>query len=386
VSAVIVIIGIALMIIIHEGAHFVAAKWFNMKATEAFFGFGPTLVSTTKGETEYGVKAIPLGGYVRIIGMNPFEEIEDGDEERTYRSAPFWKKSIVVLAGIVSHLIVALLLFFTVAMVWGEVVTDENGDAVPTTTVAVVAEELPDGSATPASQSDIQEGDVIVSFNGAPITSWREFGDAASAHPGETVAIGVLRDDRPVEITATLATVQQPVVDETGSAVRDPDGDIVTVDSGFFGISPTVARADVGLFAAIGAGFTDLWTAARQSVYGLWQMVWNFPQVLAAAFGGSDEVLEMARPISPIGLVRISGTIESALVLLALVNVFVAVLNVVPLYPLDGGHFAVAVYEKVRGRSPDVRKLMPIAVVVFAFVVALGLLGIYFDIFKPLQL
>lgn len=384
-GAIVVIVGIALMIIIHEGAHFAAAKAFDMKATEAFFGFGPTLVGVRRGETTYGVKAFPLGGYVRIIGMNPFEEIEPGDEERTYRAAPFWKKAVVVLAGVVSHLVVAFLLFTTVALAWGVVATDDDGDPIATTTVGRVAETLADGSPTPAALSEIRNGDTIVTFDGRPITSWEEFGEAADAHPGETVVIGVLRDGERIDITTTLAEVQKPVLVD-GEPLLDEDGDPVTRPGGFFGVTPTVATEDVGIGAAISESFGDLWFAMTQSVRGLWEMVINFPRVVLAAFGGDDAVLDTARPISPIGLVQISGPVESSLLLIAYVNVFVAVLNVVPLYPLDGGHFAVALYEKIRGRAPDVRKLMPVAVAVFAFVVALGLLGIYFDLVRPLQL
>ena len=115
----VIIVGVILMVVIHEGAHFVAAKSFDMKATEAFFGFGPRIWSMKRGETEYGVKALPLGGYVRIIGMNPFEEVEEEDEDRTYRVKPFWQKAVVVLAGITSHFVVAFVLFWIVAMTWG---------------------------------------------------------------------------------------------------------------------------------------------------------------------------------------------------------------------------------------------------------------------------
>ncbi len=139
---------------------------------------------------------------------------------------------------------------------------------------------------------------------------------------------------------------------------------------------------DVGPIAAMGEAGRDLWVATRASVQGLVGVVTNFGDLLGAAVGDGDVPLE--RPISPIGLARISGPVEIGLQLLAFVNVFVGVLNFVPLYPLDGGHFAVALYEKIRGRSADVRKLMPIAVAVF--VLMLGLLGIYFDIVDPLQL
>ncbi|VAW09012.1 Intramembrane protease RasP/YluC, implicated in cell division based on FtsL cleavage, partial [hydrothermal vent metagenome] len=139
----IMIIGVILMIVIHEGGHFVAAKSFGMKATEAFFGFGPKIWSMKRGETEYGVKAIPFGGYVRIIGMNPFEEVDEEDEHRTYRAAPFWKKTVVVLAGILSHFVVAIILLWVVSTVWGVVAVDDTGTVERTTTIAAVSEIIP---------------------------------------------------------------------------------------------------------------------------------------------------------------------------------------------------------------------------------------------------
>ena len=110
----------------------------------------------------------------------------------------------------------------------------------------------------------------------------------------------------------------------------------------------------------------------------------GFPALIASLFGGNDEILDTVRPISPIGLVQIAGPLETTLQLLALVNIFVGVLNFVPLYPLDGGHFAVATYEKVTGREPNVEKLLPVAAVVFIFIVSVGLVGVYLDIFRPL--
>ena len=120
------------MVVIHEGSHFVAAKYFGMKATEAFFGFGPRLWSTKRGETEYGIKAIPLGGYVRIVGMNPFEEVAPEDEGRTYRENPFWKKSVVVLAGIASHFVVAAILMYGLTLAYGVAETTTEIDRVST--------------------------------------------------------------------------------------------------------------------------------------------------------------------------------------------------------------------------------------------------------------
>ncbi|MGI9667023.1 MAG: M50 family metallopeptidase [Acidimicrobiia bacterium] len=385
-GALIMIVGVVLMIIIHEGGHFIAAKAFGMKATEAFFGFGPRLWSITKGETEYGIKAIPFGGYVRIIGMNPFEEVEPDEEERTYRNAPYWKKSVVVLAGIASHFVVAIFLLWFVGVIWGTVQIDDDGTAVRTTAVAAVSEFVPNTEETvpaPAAQAGTEVDDVIVSADGAAISTWDEFSEFAEANGGNTVVIGVLRDDAPLDLTATLVTIEKPEI-EDGEYVLDEDGNQVTYEAGFFGVTPQAAREGQSIVSMIPIAFSQFWEGVVNSVNGLWQMIIGFPKLIASLFGGDDEILETVRPISPVGLVRIAGPAESTLQLLALVNIFVGVLNFVPLYPLDGGHFAVATYEKVTGRVPNVQKLIPVAAAVFIFLVSLGLIGIYLDIFKPL--
>ncbi len=381
----IMIAGIVAMIVIHEGGHFLAAKAFGMKATEAFFGFGPRLWSTTRGETEYGVKAIPLGGYVRIIGMNPFEEIDADEEHRTYRVAPFWKKTVVVLAGIVTHFIVALLLLWVVGVIWGVVVIDADGFAERTTTVAAVSSTLPGTSdPSPAFEAGTVPGDIIVATNGVAVATWEDFGGFAETHGGEAVVVSVERDEQVLDLGATLAIIDRPIVVD-GEYILGPDGEPMTEEVGFFGVTPEAARESVGPIAMIPRAASQFGEAAVMSVRGLWEMIIGFPKLVMSLFGGDDEILETVRPISPIGLVRLAGPVESTLQLLALVNIFVGVLNFVPLYPLDGGHFAVAAYEKTTGRKPNIQKLLPIAATVFIFLVSLGLMGVYLDIFKPIQ-
>lgn len=379
------IVGIIAMIVIHEGAHFVAAKGFGMKATEAFFGFGPKLWSMRRGETEYGVKAIPFGGYVRIIGMNPFEEIDEEDESRTYRAAPFWKKTIVVLAGIVSHFVVALLLLWLVGTVWGTVVVGDDGLLVRSTTIAAVSASLPGtDEATPATISGARAGDVIVATNGAPVVEWQDFTDFAEANGGVDVVISVVRDDEIVNLATTLATIDKPVVVD-GQFVLGDGGEPVTEEAGFFGVTPEAEREFLGPIAMVPRVAEQFGEALVSSFRGLWEITIGFPKLVMSVFGGDDEILDTVRPISPIGLVRIAGPLESTLQLLALVNIFVGVLNFVPLYPLDGGHFSVAAYEKVTGRTPNIEKLLPVAAAVLLFLVSLGLMGLYLDIFKPIQ-
>ncbi len=419
-GAVVIIAGVLLMVVIHELGHFVAAKAFNMKATEAFFGFGPRIWSTTRGETEYGIKALPLGGYVRIIGMNPFEEVAPEDEGRTYRENPFWKKSVVVLAGIFSHFVVAFILFYALALAYGVgiITTEINGvskvmasssgieeeqelvlllgDEVVAVDGVPIAEWVPvekdPGEVTevdverggrvitlstteflspaPAAGVDVQTGDILLEFAGEPIDEWSEFQELAQSNPGEAVDVVLDRGGERVAIQVTLAS-------------RMVDG----VNQGFFGVSPVTAVESPGVFGAIGEASADVGVATRAAVEGLWGLVANFDDLVGAVFTDTDpEVLNQVRPVSPIGLVRIAGPIEVSLQLLAFVNVFVGVLNFVPLYPLDGGHFSVALYEKIRGRDADVRRLLPVAAAVFVFIVVLGLLGFYFDIVDPLQL
>jgi membrane-associated protease RseP (regulator of RpoE activity) len=381
----VMLIGIVLMVVIHEGAHFLAAKAFGMKATEAFFGFGPRIWSMTRGETEYGIKAIPLGGYVRIIGMNPLEEIDTEDEARTYRTAVFWKKSVVVLAGIFSHFVMATLLLVAVFAIWGGVATDEAGDRIPTLTLSAVAPTTPSGETSPATAAGFDDKDLLRTYDGVALRSWDDFVERVRSDGGEAVLIGYDRDGVTVEARTTLAFADMPVIVD-GVIVTDENGDDVTEVVGYFGAAPEIVREQLGVIGVLDAALRGVGEATVQSVQGLWQLVIGFPKLFMSVFGGNEEVLDEVRPISPIGLARLAGPMESTLMMLALVNVFVGVLNFIPLYPLDGGHFAVALYEKIRGRAPDVTKLMPVAAVVIIFLITIGLMGVYLDIFKPLEL
>jgi RIP metalloprotease RseP len=416
----IVIVGMLLMVVIHEAGHFLAAKYFDMKATEAFFGFGPRLWSTKRGETEYGVKAIPLGGYVRIVGMNPFEEVPPEEEHRTYRYKPFWQKSIVVLAGIASHFVIAFLLFYVYSVTWNTfepstevesvnaVLITASGasdelplfleeddevievDGVPLMEVPTVSSKPPNQVSqvtvlragelvvlettdnvvpTPASIIGIEPGDFLVAVDGNPVQNWEHFVDMAHARPAQLTVIETERDG-------------ERRVDAVVLAQREADGEMI----GFLGVAPVQEEINIGPLGGITAAAGWIGEITVLSVQALVEMVRQTPNLIGAALGQDSGVLQEARPVSVIGLVRVATGIELAIFLMAYVNVFVGVLNVIPLYPLDGGHFAVALYEKVRGRQADVRRLLPIAAAVFIFIVAIGLLGIYFDIVDPIQL
>lgn len=367
IGGLIVLIGIIAMVMVHEGGHFVAAKATGMKATEFFFGFGPKLWSTRRGETEYGIKAFPLGGYVRIVGMNALEEVAAEDAGRTYREQPFWAKSVVVLAGVVSHFVVAFVIFFAVSTVIG---SDEV-----TTTVAEVQQTFEDGTVTPAAAAGIRPGDTIVRIAGDPVGSWTEIVEAIRSHPAETVEIRVEREGSVEALVATLESL------DDGSGGR----------RGFLGVTPTARTARTNPVAGFVDASASVAEATGASVTGMWRLFTGIGDLVSATLSGDTERIDETRPASPIGLVRIGAQTQQfglgfTLELLALINIFVGLFNLIPLYPLDGGHFAVAVYEKVRGREADVAKLTPIAAVVVIFMLLLGVLAIYLDITNPFTL
>lgn len=359
-----VVVGIIAIVMIHETGHFLAARAVGMKATEFFFGFGPRLWSTRRGETEYGVKALPLGGYVRITGMNPLEEVAPEDEGRTYRDKPFWAKSLVVLAGSATHFPLAFLLFY--------LVVSGVGLPVRTTTVESVQATLEDGSPTPAAAAGLLPGDIVVALGGEATPEWADLVDAIVARPGETVALGVQREGQPLSVRVTLA------------AVDDGAGG----ERGYLGVAPGTRTERAGPVEGLGEAGGALGNAVVASGRGLWDLVAGVPRLVVAVVGGNADDVGGNRPVSPIGLVGIAGDLGPAfaLQLVAYVAVFVGILNALPLYPLDGGHFAVALYEKLRGRRADVRKLMPVAVAVITFLVVIGLLAVYLDIAHPFDL
>ena len=343
----------------HEAGHFIAAKSVGMKATQFFFGFGPKIWSTQKGETEYGFKWIPLGGYVRIVGMNPLEEVAPEDMGRTYREKKFWEKSVVVLAGVGMNFLLAFLMFYGILIVNGV-----PGEPIPVVGV-VVAD-------SPADAAGLVEGDEIVSIDGKPVSDWTDATSALrTAGPGSAEVV-VDRDGEVVVIDAVL------VENET------------VAGAGFLGVSPVVPQEDVGLIEAVGLSGQLVWSGITQTFSALFNMV--RPSSMAQYFGvflGDTDVPAEIRPVSPIGIVSIGSQTENVaffIGILAHINVILATINLLPLFPLDGGHFAVALYEKVTGRQADIRRLAPIAVAVVGLFAFLGFVAIILDVTNPINL
>lgn len=361
------ILAIVVFVTAHEAGHFLAAKATGMKATEFFFGFGPRLWSFRRGETEYGVKAIPAGGYVRIVGMNPFEEVAPEDVGRTYREKPFWQKSVVVLAGVGMNFLLAFLMF------WGLIVG--IGITEPEPVVNAVIETV-DGETTAAAAAGLQEGDRIVGVNGVPYEDWEEISATLAANPDTEILLTVQRDGETLDIPVTLGTRTVPEVGETG----------------FLGVEATLTERSAGFFESIGLAGREVWANVGLTFEVIGRLVQPESLArLAGVFVGETDVPDDIRPVSPIGVANIGSQVDTLGVaryvgILASINVILATFNIIPLLPLDGGHFAVALWQKVTGREPDVRKLVPVAVAVIILFTFLGLAAMILDIVNPISL
>ena len=362
---------IILMIMLHELGHFVMAKRAGMKVTEYFLGFGPRLWSMRRGETEYGVKAIPAGGYVRIIGMSSADVVDPADEERTYRAKPYRDRLGVAVAGSTMHMIIAAILLFIVLA----------GVGIPSRP-PVIAQIVAD---SPAQNSDFRVGDRIVAVNGTPVKTWDDIPDYVQSHGEGDLVFTVVRKGTGERVSVNL---RPKMVSEGGKEVP---------------------RIGIGTDRSTIVYDTEpVPTALRRTATDMPKFMWETVKALGGIFSpngienysellqGKKDANQNNRLMSPVGVAKVAGdAVESGwywvLMLLFSINVFVGIFNMVPLLPLDGGHVAIATYEKIassiKGRrvQVDVNKLMPITAAVLAVLVILGLSALYLDIVRPVS-
>ncbi|MWV50371.1 PDZ domain-containing protein [Rathayibacter sp. VKM Ac-2803] len=448
-GVVIIAVGVALSIALHEVGHLLPAKLFGVKVTQYMIGFGPTIFSRRRGETEYGIKAIPLGGYIAMIGMYPpkhegdpltesavgmfkgvgqqsadirsssrpsmidearaasAETIGEGEEHRAFYRLPVWKRVIIMFGGPFMNLVIATVLF--------TVLLCGIGVAQSTSTIATVSQCVvpasstgaetcsPDDPLSPGAEAGILPGDTIESIDGTAVSSWDDLTPIIRESANTPLSVVVDRDGRDVTLTITPVENEVAVTDASGAVVTDASGDVETQTVGFIGISPTSALAQQPITAVPETVWTNITSVAN--------VILNLPQrlydVAQAAFGSEER--DANGPISVVGVGRIAGEIaasdqlpivskvQTMVGVLASLNVALLVFNLVPLLPMDGGHIAGALWEGLRRRVAklfgkrdpgpfDIARLLPLTYVVVIILGGMSALLIYADIVNPIRL
>jgi len=359
------VLGLIVSVFLHEIGHFVTARWTGMKSTQFFMGFGPRVWSTHRNGVEYGVRAIPAGAFVRIIGMNNLDEVEPEDEPKAYRSKSYPRRMLVITAGSLMHMIIALALFTGVYATAGRI--QETG----TVTIAAMG-----AGDSPAVEAGLQPGDVIVSIGGTPVSSRDDVVATVTSYaPGDQAEIVYIRDGAQQSVSVTFdANTADPSIAYLGVA------------------SDSVDYVSIPLYESVWRGVQDIGDTVVGSVKGV-VTVLN-PMNSIRHLTGEETSLE-TRPTTLVGVSQVGGDIgrsdgmKGVLLLLASVNVFVGIFNMFPLLPFDGGHAAIATYERIRSRKgrtyrADISKMVPVATTVVALMVLLLFTGLYLDITQPL--
>jgi membrane-associated protease RseP (regulator of RpoE activity) len=413
--------GLAASIALHECGHMVPAKRFGVRVPQFFVGFGKTIWSTHRNGTEYGVKAFPLGGFVKLIGMLPphadpnererkqngftrliadarqaeAELLQPGDENRMFFQLPWWKKVVVMAGGPTVNLVIAFFLFGGVFWFHGVPETTTTVGTVSKCVMAVRSGEQPracrpSDPVAPSVSAGIKPGDTILAFDTTRITSYEQLQKLIRSNPDKQVDLTVRRNGKVRHLTATPSVNQLPAL----------DGTTASVNVGYLGIIPTQDQVSKGAGYTLGqmGGYT------KDTVAALGKLPVRLWGVAKAVVGVQHR--DPNSPMSVVGVGRVAGEYASddkvsvgdriafVVSLLAGVNLFVGMFNFVPLLPLDGGHIAGALYEavrrglaRVRGRPDpghfDVARLLPVAYVMAGLLLVMTVLLVYADIVAP---
>ena len=383
----VVVLALVFMITMHELGHYLAARAGGMQVTEFFLGFGPRLWSFRRGETEYGIKGIWAGAYVKVTGMNNLEEVDPAEEARTYRQQSYPKRLLVAVAGSGMHFIMALLAIYALLVTSG-LELDESEWLVSDVPVEGAAFGM-----------GIEAGDRVIGADGQRFETFDEMRAYVEAHPSEVTTFEVLRDGEIITVEGAIG-----VHPETGQ--------------GLLGVASSRAdlpRIEYGPVAAVPETFEIFGSFGKQTIVSIGEIF--SPSGLADFFGRLDDTdapaaLEGASPtsfsepvaadddegrlLSLVGATRLgaeltSGGIEGLLIFFLMINIFVGIINLAPLLPLDGGHVVIATYERLRSRNgvryhADVAKALPVAYAVILLMVSVGIAALYLDIADPISL
>ena len=404
---------------LHEIGHLAPAKKFGVKVTQYMIGFGPTIWSKQKGDTEYGVKAIPLGGYIRMIGMVPpakdgeiakgpfadlvnsarqqsLEEIGPGDENKVFYKLSVPKKLTVMFGGPFMNLVLAFVFFaISFAGIGFPAATNEVKQVVTClpSEVDVLGNCLPGTTASPALSAGIKDGDKIISFNGKEITDWEALANGIRESKEGNVEITVLRDGKELNLTAEIVLATRP---------SSANSEVANEPTPYLGIAPQIIMERQSI--------NSVFDVLVNITVGTGQVLWNLPERVGQLFGAAflGEQRDPEGLVGIVGVTRVGGEIAAAeipgmwrfatlLNLAGGLNMALFLFNLLPLLPLDGGHVAGAIYEGLRRsfaklrRKPDpgpadTSKMLPFAYSVAILLIGLSMLLLYVDVVNPIRL
>ena len=380
-----VVLAVLLMVVGHEFGHYITARMTGMKTTEFFVGFGPRIWSFRRGETEFGIKALPLGGYVRIVGMSSLEQIDDADEPRSYRAQSYPSRVLVASAGSLMHALMAFVIVVGSLMFLG--VPDSSRVGIHS--VSVWGSSHP----TPAMRAGVLPGDEVKTLNGRAVTDVNGFVDAIHRSTGVAVTLLVQRGSETVTLRVTPTDGRKVLID--GVPLADPSGPAV----GYLGIGIETLYSRVGPWHSLTSSAHYIWSLTTSAVASLPHMF--APSQFSSLFrdvtdagAAQHDASTGQRPVSGYGAVRFAVQSAEAgprefIQVFATLNIFIGVLNLIPMMPLDGGLIAVATYERIRTRKgqpryqADLTKLTPFVYAFLALLAVLFVSTLYLDIVHP---
>jgi membrane-associated protease RseP (regulator of RpoE activity) len=395
---------ILISVVLHEAGHMICARWSGGKVTEFFVGFGPRIWSFRRGETEYGIKAIPAGGYVKIIGMTDLEPVEPEDEPRAFYNKPAPKRLLTLAAGSLTHFLIALAIFLILPFAFGETnVTNQVGQ------VAQCVSTQPGGcpaairfgieqpgpplvaQSSPAAAAGLRPGDQIIAVGGQKVSDWNGLTGAMSKqHAGDPVSVTYLRDG--VQHTATISPV-------LGNLSVDPSQVVLGNMIGIDAADPVTTNP--GPLTGLHDGLHDFGSTFTGSLQGLGSIPGSIPKLFTSTVDHTQRSDTGA--VGVVGVANIGGQLFGAhdfagfLIIVASINVFIGIFNLLPILPVDGGHIAILLYEEARKRwrrlfgredpgRVDLNKLLPVAYTFLMVLVGLTVLLLAADITNPIRL